>query len=238
MTSVNDSLVSVIVAVYNGERFLAEALDSVFAQDYRPMEVIIVDDGSTDRTAEIARSFPQARYFFQRNQGLSAARNAGIAAARGDLIALLDADDVMLPNKLTVQAQYLREHPDVGCVLCRQKILLEPGTPPPAWLTPDRIFGDPGGIPPCSAVIRRSELDRAGGYDPTYRIAIGMEWLGRLRDHGVVIAVVPEILLVRRVHDSNMTHQNRKMREGLLRGLKGKIDRMRAARSGRGGHTK
>lgn len=235
MTAADNALASVIVAVYNGERFLAEALDSVFAQDYRPMEVILVDDGSTDRTAEIARSFNGVHYLYQDNQGLAAARNAGIRAARGEFIAFHDADDMMLPNKLSVQIQYLLHHPEIGCALCRQKILLEPGTSPPAWLKPDPIYGDPGGIPPSSAVIRRSEFDRAGGYDPSYRIAIGMEWLGRLRDHGVVVAVVPEILLVRRVHDSNMTHQNRKLRESLLRGLKGKIDRMRAARSGSGG---
>ncbi len=229
------ALVSVIIPVYNGERFLAAAIESAVAQDYRPVEVIVIDDGSDDGTAEVARSFPQARYLFQTNRGLSAARNAGIEAARGEIIAFLDADDVMLPNKLTVQAEYLRDRPDVGCVLCRQKILLEPGAALPAWLPPDRIFGDPGGSPPGSALVRRSAIERAGGFDPAYRLAVGMEWLGRLRDAGVKVAVVPEILMLRRVHDSNLSHQNRKLREELLQGLKGKIGRARAARSTRGG---
>jgi glycosyltransferase involved in cell wall biosynthesis len=232
-----NALVSVVVPVYNGERFLAEAIESSLAQDYRPIEVIVVDDGSNDRTGEIARSFEGVRYLFQNNQGLAAARNAGIAAARGEFIALLDADDLMLPNKLVAQAQYLSDHPKVGCVLCRQKILLEPGTPEPAWLKPDRVFGDPGGVPPGSALIRRSAIERGGGFDPAYRLAVGIEWLGRLRDAGVAIAVIPEALMLRRIHAANLTHQNRKLREELLQGLKGKIDRMRASKSARRGDS-
>jgi glycosyltransferase involved in cell wall biosynthesis len=231
MNKAKNALVSVIVPVYNGERFLAEALNSIFAQDYRPIEVIVVDDGSDDRTAEIARDFADIRCLRQSNQGLAAARNAGIREAHGEFIAFLDADDLMLPNKLTVQMQYLLDHPEVGCVLCRQKPLWEPDTPIPAWLRPDRVFGDPGGVIPPSALVRRVSIQRAGGFDPTYRVAEGMEWLGRLRDAGVRIAVVPEVLMLRRIHDSNLTHQNRQLREGLLRGLKGKIDRMRASRS-------
>ena len=228
-------LVSVVVPVYNGERFLAAALDSIFAQDYHPIEVIVVDDGSEDRSAEIACSFREARYLCQPNSGLAAARNAGIEKARGEFIAFLDADDLMLSNKLSAQVHYLRQHPEVGCVLCRQKILLEPNTPVPAWLKPDPVFGDPGGIVPQSALIRRTAIQSAGGFDPTYRIAVGMEWLGRLRDAGVKTAVTPEVLMLRRIHESNLTHQNRQLREELLRGLKGKIDRKRASRPARRG---
>jgi len=235
MTGEKNGLVSIIVPVYNGERFLAQALDSIFAQDYRPIEVIVVDDGSEDRSAEIARSFREARYLCQPNSGLAAARNAGIEKARGEFIAFLDADDLMLPNKLSAQVHYLRQHPEVGCVLCRQKIFLEPNTPVPAWLKPDPVFGDPGGIVPQSALIRRTAIQSAGGFDPTYRIAVGMEWLGRLRDAGVKTAVTPEVLMLRRIHESNLTHQNRQLREELLRGLKGKIDRKRASRPARRG---
>jgi len=100
---VSRPLVSVVIPVYNAEPFLREALDSVLAQDYEPFEVIVVDDGSTDGSGTIARSYPEVRYLRQENQGPAVARNAGIAAAQGEFLAFFDADDVMLPNKLSVQ---------------------------------------------------------------------------------------------------------------------------------------
>src|ERR671927_1384317 len=123
---VTDPRVTVIVAAFNGERFLRETLESVFAQDFDSYEVVFVDDGSQDRTGEIARSFP-VRYVRQENQGLPAARNAGIALARGELVAFLDDDDLLPPTKLRVQAGYLQDHPETGCVLGRQEWILEEG---------------------------------------------------------------------------------------------------------------
>ena len=226
-------LVSVIVPVYNGERFLAAALGSVVAQDYAPLEVIVVDDGSEDGSAAIARSFTGVGYLYQPNQGPSAARNAGIAAARGEFIAFLDADDVMMPNKLSVQVGYLLEHPEVGCVLCHQEMLLEPGTLPPPWLRRHPIFKGLDRVAPASAsaVVRASALERCGGFDPAYRLAEGMEWLGRIRDAGVKIAVLSDILMYRRFHGSNLSRQQQAIRHGVLKGLKAKIDRKRAART-------
>ena len=110
-------LVSVIVAVHNGERFLRPALESLFAQDHEPFEVVFVDDGSQDGSADIAREFPDLRYMYQENQGLAAARNAGLRLARGELVAYLDDDDLLPPHKLSRQVRYLVENPDVGCVL-------------------------------------------------------------------------------------------------------------------------
>ena len=86
-----NELVSIIIPVFNYGLFLAEALDSVMAQSYRPVEVIVVDDGSTDNTREIALSFPEVQYFYRKNQGEAVARNTGIAKARGKFIAFLDA---------------------------------------------------------------------------------------------------------------------------------------------------
>src|ERR1700730_8226464 len=87
-------LFSVIVPVYNGERFLTAALQSILNQDHKPLELIVIDDGSIDQTAKIANSFSPVRYFYQNNQGVANARNAGLAAARGEFIAFLDADDL------------------------------------------------------------------------------------------------------------------------------------------------
>jgi glycosyltransferase involved in cell wall biosynthesis len=226
---VTNPLVTVIVAVNNGERFLRPALESLYAQDYRPFEVVFVDDGSSDGSAAIARSFPGLRYVRQENQGLAAARNTGLSCATGGLVAYLDDDDLLPPHKLRRQAGYLAENPEVGCVLGRQQILLEPGVEPPEWLSRDPVYGDLDGIPLVSAMIRTELLRRVGGFDPSYRFAEDRDLFVRLREHGVRIEVIPEVLLLRRFHGDNMNFRSRPQKHPLLRSLKAKIDRERAA---------
>jgi glycosyltransferase involved in cell wall biosynthesis len=224
-----DPRVSVIVAAYNGETFLRPALESVFAQDYDSFEVVFVDDGSTDGTAEIARSF-LVRYLHQENHGLPAARNAGLREARGELVAFADDDDLLPPSKLALQVRYLDEHPEVGCVLGRNEWIVEEGVEAPK-LERDPVFGELGGIQFVSAMFRRAVLERLGGFDPTYRYAEDRDLFIRLREHGVEIAVLPEVILHKRLHGSNMT-MNQPQRHPMLRSLKEKLDRERTARSG------
>jgi glycosyltransferase involved in cell wall biosynthesis len=221
----SNALVSVVVAAYNGERFLNETLESLFAQDYEPFEVVFVDDGSTDGTAEIAQSFP-VRYLRQENQGLPAARNAGLAVAKGELVAFLDDDDLLPPTKLSVQAAYLGEHPEVGCVLGRQEWIFD-GVGQPS-LPRDPIFDEVGGIQLVTAMIRRRVLDELGGFDPSYRYAEDRDLFIRMREHGVEIAVLPDLVLRKRLHGSNMT-MNRPDTHPMLRSLREKLERERGA---------
>jgi glycosyltransferase involved in cell wall biosynthesis len=225
MPSAEPPLVSVITAVYNGEQYLREALESLFAQDYAPFESIVVDDGSTDRSAEIAQAFG-VRYHRQENQGAAAARNAGIGLANGDLVAWLDSDDLLPPNKLSLQAGYLGEHPEVGCVLGRQEIMLE-GVEAPEWLTRDAIYGDLDGIPLVSGMVRKEVLDELGGFDPSFGFAEDRDLFIRMREHGVKIEVLPEITVYRRFHGENTNFTRRPEKHPILRSLKGKLDRER-----------
>src|SRR3954453_12452168 len=126
-------LVSVIIPVYNGARYLGAALESVFAQTYRNFEVIVVDDGSVDDSGVIAQSFPDVHYIHQTNQGVAAARNHGIEAARGGYFAFLDQDDLWTADKLKLQIEYLLTHPEVGYTLTQQKYFLDPGGTLPPW---------------------------------------------------------------------------------------------------------
>lgn len=223
-------LVSVITAVYNGERFIGAALQSLFAQDYEPFEAIVVDDGSTDGTAEIVQSFANVCYVRQANSGQAAARNRGLALAAGEYIAFLDADDVLPQHKLRTQISYLLAHPEVGCVLGRQEILFD-GVDPPEWMRRDLVYGDLEGIPLLGAAIRRDVLEALGGFDPAYRHAEDRDLFVRLREEGVTTAVIPEVVLYRRFHGSNLTGSNQG-KHPLLKSLKAKIDRSREWEAG------
>jgi glycosyltransferase involved in cell wall biosynthesis len=141
----------VVIPTYNGERFLAQALDSVFAQEYRLLDVVVVDDGSSDASRQIAGSYESVRCFAQEHQSAGAARNRGVAEARGDLIGFLDQDDLWVPEKLTVQSRYLGQHPEVGIVLSRLRNFVEAGeTRPDA--APETIF-PANRRRPCSAQL-------------------------------------------------------------------------------------
>jgi glycosyltransferase involved in cell wall biosynthesis len=109
-----DALVSVVVPVFAGERFLGDALDSVAAQTYPRTETIVVDDGSPDGSAQIAAARPGVRVLRERHRGVAAARNAGVSAVRGELIAFLDQDDEWQPHKLARQTAVLAERPELA----------------------------------------------------------------------------------------------------------------------------
>ena len=111
--------VSIVIPAYNAEAFIQEALDSVFRQTYRDFEVIVVDDGSEDRTAEIIKQYGHdVHYIHQKNQDVAAARNTGIRASRGEWIAFLDHDDIWLPEKLEKQVSAFQSSDDVDVVFC------------------------------------------------------------------------------------------------------------------------
>jgi glycosyltransferase involved in cell wall biosynthesis len=215
-------LVSVIVPVYNREQFLRETLDSVFALEYEPFEVIVVDDGSTDGSAAIAESYPGVRCIRRENRGPGAARNAGIEVSQGEFVAFVDSDDVVLPNKLSAQVGYLLEHPDVTATLGRQEWI----TPPPDAV-PDLVWGDLDGITPISVVIRRAALLEVGCFDPALRGPEDVDLLVRLREGGYRLLVLPEIVMRRRYHGGNLVAGRREAPLPLDL-LKAKLDRDRA----------
>jgi glycosyltransferase involved in cell wall biosynthesis len=221
----NLSLVSAVIPVYNGEQYLAEAIASVLAQDYRPLEVIVVDDGSTDRSGEIAQSYPLVRCIRQPHLGVSAARNAGIAAAGGEFIAFLDADDVWMPDKLTVQVGYLLAHPDVGFAFARQRFLFEQGVDAPRWYPQELLTQGHAGFVPSTLVARKAVFERAGGFDTALSHGEDTEWLLRAKDCGIPMGIVQETLLLRRVHSGNVSLMKPPDYGMLLSLLKQSIDR-------------
>jgi glycosyltransferase involved in cell wall biosynthesis len=222
-------LVSVIVPVHNGEAFLGQALDSALAQTWEPIEVIVVDDGSTDGSGAIAGARARVRVLRQTHQGQAVARNQAVAASRGELIAFLDADDLWPPTKLAVQAGYLRDHPEVGGVLGRQKLLIEPGVPLPPWVEREGgLERAGGGAQPLSLVTRREVWDLVGPFTPGLLFADDTDWLMRAHELEVRIEMLEEVVLYRRIHGANITYDDDAMQRGLGLALKGRIDRRRA----------
>ena len=201
-----NELVSIIIPIYNYGHFLAEAIDSVMAQTYRPIEVIVVDDGSTDNTANIATSYPDIQYIYQPNQGVSVARNTGISKARGRFIAFLDADDTWHPDKLKIQIQHLRENPNIGYNICKIKNYLEPEiNRDPRIISALYGYDQIGGF---TIVCTKSIFELVGGFDPRYKAGEDFDWFTRAKDKGIAMAIVPDILLNRRIHNNNLSYQN------------------------------
>ena len=215
--------VDFIIPVYNAAEFLGEALESVLAQEYEQLRIIAIDDGSTDDSAAIVEEYPEVVLIRQENQGPAAARNAGLAVAEAPYIALHDADDLLPPNKLRVQIGYLEEHREVACVLGRQEWI-----DPPPWLPRDALYGELGGIPLPSAVFRTPVLRELGGFDPSFRTGEDVDLLMRLREAKHGITVLPDVVLYRRYHGSNLSVLTSP--ENRFRSLKAKLERERKER--------
>jgi glycosyltransferase involved in cell wall biosynthesis len=226
---VSGALVSVIVPFYNSERYVGEAIRSVLAQTYRPLELLLVDDGSTDDSADIARSLAVAHAELHllrlpENQGPAAARNRGLADARGDFITFLDADDCMVRERLALQVRYLTERSGVGLVLCAEELVFEPDAP----LTSIRRRQSRGPGPRyhmMSMMVRRRALELVGGFDPSYRVAEDLDWLFRASVAGIVVEKIDRVLTRHRLHGNNLSYRTawKEIEAAMIRSLRSRL---------------
>ncbi len=223
---------TVIIPVFNGEDFISAALDSVRAQT-RPVDaVIVVDDGSTDRTAQIVAGYPEVSLVRQPNAGPSAARNRGVRLAHGDYVAMLDADDLWPVDRQAVMAEILDSDPSVGVVWGTQRLLVEPGATIPEWVPPgDPEAIDPSQLPrPTGAFLaRRSVFELVGLYDTNLRHGEDSDWALRGREQGVKWAMIPEVTLIRRLHDANLTLDSSAQRRAMFEVLQRRASRRRSS---------
>lgn len=224
-------LVSVVLPVYNGRRYLTEAIDSVLAQTYRPLELIVIDDGSSDGTRTVAVGYgDRLRYFHQPNAGQGAARNTGVRHASGQLFAFLDADDIWLPDKLALQVAALQKDSSVDMVFGHVVQFKSPNLARDDDSTP--VVEDSEPMPGHNAtclMVRRSSYQRVGSFDTTLRVGEFLDWYLKATEQSLGILTLPEVVARRRVHDNNIGIRERQHRADLLRPLKASLDRRRAA---------
>ncbi len=222
-----DFFVSVIIPVYNGEKFIAGAIANIREQNYAPLEIIIVDDGSTDGTADIVSQFRgSVRYIYQPNRGPAAARNKGIKAASGNVIAFLDVDDLWSRNKLKEEVSYLEANPSVEIVQgLIQEFEIDTTT------DEELLFKDLSKpynfINIGSAIYRKPVFDKVGLFDETFRFNEDTDWFFRAWENNISKAVLNEVSLYYQKHDGNMTKEIGLVESGFVRLFKNHLDRCR-----------
>jgi glycosyltransferase involved in cell wall biosynthesis len=225
------NLISCIVPVYNSEKYLAEALDSIWGQSYRPIEVIVADDGSTDQTAAVVKQYGhEVGYLYQPNAGPAAARNLGLGAANGEFIAFLDADDLWDPEKLARQIARFEARPELDyCVAHAQNFWGSELREEALRLSDHRIAKPLPAYSTPTLLGRRKLFDRVGHFNPALKHGDSTEWFLRAAECGAVSELLPDVLLYRRLHKGNRSRlRARQSREQFLQIVKASLDRRRS----------
>ncbi len=224
-------LLSVIIPVYNYDRYLGEAIESVLSQTHQHLEVIVVDDGSTDQSGEVARSFADhgVRYCHHVHAGIGPARNKGVELARGDFLAFLDADDRWPQEKIERQLRAFDNDPLLEMVF-GQALQLQNG---PEWEAGVKnkkpaVAGMVPGMVAGTMLIKRAAFFRVGKFQGDWKVGEFIDWYARAVELQIRSLVLPDLLLWRRIHDSNQGVRERHSVSDYARVLKASLDRRRA----------
>lgn len=196
--------VSVVIAAYNADAYIAEAIESVLGQTVPPDEVIVIDDGSRDGTRSVLDRFgSRIVALTQENSGQAVAVNKGLAMARGELIGFCDADDLWTARKLEMQLALLEHDRSVEAAFGKVQQFVSPDVPEAhrARLTPD-VEIMPGELKQCM-LIRHAALKRIGPFDESLPATFFIAWLGRAKQSGLKIAHVDDVVVQRRLHLGN-----------------------------------
>src|SRR5437588_12305135 len=196
--------VSVVMPVKDGERYMAEALDSVVAQTYAPHEIVVVDGGSADRSREIARSYAGVNVIQQRGTGFAGAWNEGVAASGGDVLAFIDSDDLWEPTKLERQVECLRARPEVDYVITTMRFFTDVEGPLPPGFRPELLDGDHVANMPSALAIRREAFAAVGPFRTDYTIANDIDWFARAKDQSRPSPGLPEAVKRKRGPDAKL----------------------------------
>jgi glycosyltransferase involved in cell wall biosynthesis len=217
------------MVVRDGAAFLAEALASVFASRLKPLEVLVIDGGSRDGSAALAAAVPGVVVVAQDGHGIAAAYNQGIALARGELVAFLSHDDLWLPGKLDRQAALMRADPELMYSVTLVAHFLEPGCRVPPGFRASLLDRPVPGFVMETLIARPAAFARIGAFNVAFGLAEDTDWFARARDAGLKMAVLPEVLVRKRVHGRNASLTDPRVNRFLLAALRGSLARKRAA---------
>lgn len=213
----NNPKISVITPVLNGEKYIEDAVKSIQDQGYDNLEIVIVDDGSSDRTAEICKGLDVV-LIQQENAGIPKARNAGLESATGDYIAFLDADDLWFPNKLKHQMELFKSPVNPTFILGLSIAIQEDTTP----LTDTHFVLSLG-----TALIKKEVFDEVGRFDENLDFGEDLDWFLRVMEANHNCAVDPNPVLKFRRHDDNSTNNRTKTNQFFLRAIRHSLKRRR-----------
>lgn len=216
--------------MFNSQRFIKDAVHSVRLQSYSPIETIVIDDGSTDESANLVRSMEGIRYFYQIHSGVAAARNLGISKASGSFLAFLDSDDLWDKEKIGKQVRLFIKDPELDCIFSKFENFFDPESQLPSWMNRDHFTAEKFKSMKllCTMLVRSEVYERVGFFKTKYLSGEDIEWFTRLKDAGTRYLFMPEILVSRRLHDSNLSYKKLFNQRDLLQVLKTSIDRKRS----------
>ena len=215
------------MVVKNGERYFPFAIESVLQQNYDPLEIIVIDGQLIDQTVKLAKSIKAVRYFNQNDQGLANARNFGIQAARGDYISFLDCDDLWAPNKLQIQLNYLQTHPHCYGTITGMRFIVEHEFIHLNHPLQDHYKTDRIGYTPSTLFAHKDMFKKVGKFDPAFSLNCDADWFARLLDLKIAIYAVPDVLVYKRIHGSNLSLDVTKLRNEMMRIIQNSINRKR-----------
>lgn len=233
--------VSVVLSAHNDARWLPEAIESTLGQSHTDFELLLIDDGSTDDTLAVmeryARRDARIRVSSQANRGLARSLNVGLAQARAEWVARMDADDVMLPNRLERQLAFVQEHPQVAAASCLNYLINEAGDV--FWQRASARFTTPQAVQEArrngelieiwhsSAILRRDVVLAVGGYRPEFSLTEDGDLWNRLLDAGYQVLEQPEFLHKFRIRRQSVSAANRRLQQAQVRWIKLCVKRRR-----------
>jgi len=227
---------SVIIPVYNCQHYLGEAIESVLNQTLQPQQIIVIDDGSTDGSARVAKKFEaDILYIWRDNGGTGAARNTGVELAQGEFLAFLDADDLWTADKTEAQLKVFATHPEIDMVFGLTQQFISPdidaGTGNLFVCPAEPSKGQMAG----SMLIRRDAFLRVGLFDPGLRVGEFLDWYLRAQALALKPFFLAKVVLRRRIHGNNTVLREHASQLDYVRVLKAALDRRRAMNSSASG---
>lgn len=224
----DNPLVSVVIPVYNCEKYLNAAIDSVLAQTYQPLELIVIDDGSIDQSSEIAQSYgAKVKYFYIENSGLATALNHGISCCQGEYLAFLDADDLWIAEKLELQMAAFGQNHELEAVFGH---LQQFKSPELDHTSKEKLKISVETAPAYhkdTMLIKREAMLHIGLFNSQIKVGDFIDWYLRAHEQGLKSSMLPNILAKRRLHQNNMGIKDRNYRIDYVRVIKASLDRRR-----------